>query len=132
VPSVVIDASALMAVLLGESNRDVIVQTTRGIEMVSSACLPWEMGNALSALMKRKRLGLREATRIYAEFGTISIRFIDANFNEALAIADACGLYAYDAYYLDCARRLRLPLLTLDASMRVAAANVDVDLLEVS
>ena len=44
----------------------------------------------------------------------------------ALSIAAGAGLYAYDAYFLDCAVRYRSPLLTLDRPLRRAAERLDV------
>ena len=43
--------------------------------------------------------------------------------------ARAFGLSAYDAAYLEVARRERLPLATLDEGLRTAAARSDVGLL---
>ena len=40
-------------------------------------------------------------------------------------------MYAYDAYFLDCASRHKAPLLTLDGSLRRAAQKLDIDLVEV-
>jgi predicted nucleic acid-binding protein len=40
-------------------------------------------------------------------------------------------MYAYDAYYLDTAYRLKLPLLTLDGGMKEKAKDMKINLLEV-
>ena len=40
-------------------------------------------------------------------------------------------MYAYDAYFLDIAIRLKAPLLTLDKKLRAAADNLKIDTLEV-
>ena len=130
--SILVDASALLAVLLAERKRVRIVEATRGADLVAPACIPWEIGNALSALMKRRRLGLDQAKELYTRFAKISVRLVDVDFANALAIADRYGLYAYDAYYLECAHRLRFPLLTLDAGMGAAAAEIGIVTLEVS
>lgn len=45
---------------------------------------------------------------------------------QALTTARAFGLSAYDAVYLEVARRERLPLATLDEELRAAAAQSDV------
>lgn len=39
------------------------------------------------------------------------------------------GIYAYDAYFLDCAVRYRAPLLTLDRPLKRAAEGLGVKLL---
>jgi hypothetical protein len=46
------------------------------------------------------------------------------------ALATDCGIYAYDAYVLQCARTLSHPLLTLDARMRQVAAELKINILD--
>ncbi|MBU4345067.1 MAG: toxin-antitoxin system, toxin component, PIN family protein [Proteobacteria bacterium] len=40
-------------------------------------------------------------------------------------------MYAYDAYFLDCAIRHKVPLLTLDRKLKKAALNLNVETMEV-
>jgi predicted nucleic acid-binding protein len=40
------------------------------------------------------------------------------------------GMYAYDAYFLECALSLRLPLLTLDKAMKSVARELVIEVLE--
>jgi len=40
-------------------------------------------------------------------------------------------MYAYDAYFLDCAMRHKAPLLTLDRKLKTAAQNLNVETMEV-
>lgn len=49
----------------------------------------------------------------------------------SLDISHALGIYAYDAYMLDCAQRHRAALLTLDVGLKAAAERLDVRVLEV-
>jgi predicted nucleic acid-binding protein len=46
-----------------------------------------------------------------------------------LQLAEQCRLTLYDAAYLELARRLDLPLATLDEELRAASTAVDVTLL---
>ena len=39
-------------------------------------------------------------------------------------------IYAYDAYYLEVAKRLNLPLLTLDMAMKKVALDIKLKVLE--
>jgi len=48
-----------------------------------------------------------------------------------LTIAHQTNMYAYDAYFLDCAIRHSAPLMTLDRKLMTAAKTLDVDILEV-
>ena len=41
------------------------------------------------------------------------------------------NMYAYDAYFLDCAIRHKAPLLTLDRKLKKAAQNLKVEIMEV-
>jgi predicted nucleic acid-binding protein len=47
-----------------------------------------------------------------------------------LDIAGRFGTYAYDAYFLECALSLRLPLLTLDKGMKSIACELAIEVLE--
>jgi predicted nucleic acid-binding protein len=40
-------------------------------------------------------------------------------------------MYAYDAYFLDCALRQKAPILTLDSKLKETAQNLRISILEV-
>ncbi|GAK49409.1 hypothetical protein U14_00631 [Candidatus Moduliflexus flocculans] len=46
-------------------------------------------------------------------------------------MSHAHHLYAYDAYVLECAERLHLPVATLDARMKAVAAELGIAVIEV-
>ncbi len=52
---VVIDTSAIIAVLVSEPERGPIVRATIGQELVAPGSVHWEVGNALSAMLERRR-----------------------------------------------------------------------------
>jgi predicted nucleic acid-binding protein len=128
----VIDTSVLLAVLTGEAARDRLIARTQGAELLAPASVHWEVGNAFSALLKRRRLKLPEVQAALTAYAQIPIRFVDVELAAALELADRFGLYAYDAYLMACARRQRVPLLTLDARLGRAAKEAGVQLLEVA
>jgi predicted nucleic acid-binding protein len=128
---VVIDTSALIAVILGESERDAIVRQTTGHSLIGPGSIPWEVGNAFSAMFKQERLTLEEAIKGLAIFGSIPLRYPRPDFAHVLEIARQGNLYAYDVYFLDCAIRHNAPLLTLDRKLLTAAKNFNVDIWEV-
>ncbi|GHS91196.1 twitching motility protein PilT [Planctomycetales bacterium] len=111
---ILIDASVLMAVIINEPPKARVIELTKGAEILSPAMLPYEIGNALSRLCKRRILTAAEAIKGFQIYRAISLRLLDVNFEKALAIAGQFAIYAYDAYYLEIATRLRLPLLTFD------------------
>lgn len=53
---IVADASAFLAVVLNESDRDWVINNTLGSEIVSPEILPYEIGNALIAVRKKVAL----------------------------------------------------------------------------
>jgi len=126
---VVLDTSALIAVLLGESNRDRIIQKTEGADLIAPASLHWEVGNAFSAMFKRGRLGVEIALEALRRYEEVPIQVVEADMVAALRLCDRLDLYAYDAYMLDVAKRHRAPLLTLDGGLKEAARHTDVELL---
>ena len=128
---ITLDTSALLSVLLAEPARDTIVRLTRGAELLAPAALHWELGNALSALIKRKRLTKAEALKVLAAYRTIPLRFVDVSLGEALTYTEGSGLYAYDAYFIVCALGQRTPLLTVDRRLAAVAEATGVKVLEV-
>jgi predicted nucleic acid-binding protein len=128
---IVIDTSALIAVIVGEPERKRIVEFTTGNTLVGPGCIPWEIGNAFSAMFKQDRLTLNEAKKGLAIFESIPLRYVEPDFVNALKISKQGKLYAYDAYFLDCAIRHKAPLLTLDRRLIKAAKQSNVETMEV-
>lgn len=129
--NVTIDTSAVMAVTLGEPSRDEVIERTRNAELMSAPTLPWEVGNALSALFRRDRIGAAEARNALAALERIPLRLADIDLTRAVVLAHEHGIYAYDAYVLECARQYRTPLLSLDAAQRDVAHALGIDVIEV-
>ena len=127
----VVDTSALIAVLTAEPTRDRLIARTQGAELLAPGSVHWETGNALSALLKRRRLKLAEVQAALAAYARIPIRLVEVELGVALELADRLGLYAYDAYLMACARQHGAPLLTLDPRLGRAAHEAGVRVLEV-
>ncbi|MBM4306334.1 MAG: type II toxin-antitoxin system VapC family toxin [Deltaproteobacteria bacterium] len=128
---IVIDTSALLAVIVAEPERDRIIKLTSGHSLIGPGSIPWEIGNAFSSMLKQKRLGLVEAQQGLKTFNTIPLRFVRVDLSNAISIAYETKTYAYDAYFLDCAVRHAAPLLTLDRILERAALKLGVKLMEV-
>ena len=128
---VVIDTSALLAVILAEPERDRIVQVTRGHSLVGPGSIPWEVGNAFSALLKRKRISSNDVRRGLELFNEIPLRYVAINMEHSLDIAEQAQIYAYDAYLIECAKQLSAPLLTLDKRLERVATKLGINLMEV-
>ncbi len=128
---IVIDTSALIAVIVGEPDRKRIVELTAGNTIIGPGSIPWEIGNAFSAMFKQDRLTLDEAKKGFAIFANIPLRYVDPDFVNALKISRQTNMYAYDAYFLDCAVRHKAPLLTLDRRLLAAAKEINIATMEI-
>ena len=128
---IVIDTSALIAVIVGEPERSKIIEITRGNTLIGPGSIPWEIGNAFSAMFKRNRLTIQAAQKGFSIFSGIPLRYIEPDFVKVLKISKQTNMYAYDAYFLDCAIRHKAPLLTLDKKLKASAQNLNVDTMEV-
>jgi len=74
---------------------------------------------------------LTDWTTVVQIFNTIPIRYIETDFSKILYLSKENNMYAYDAYFLDCAIRHKAPLLTLDKKLRIIAENLNIETLEV-
>jgi predicted nucleic acid-binding protein len=122
----VADASVFLAVVLNESDRGWVIDKTSGTVIVSPEILPYEIGNALIAIMKKGRLDRKEVLRAFDISQKIAVKLVPVRISDALKIAGRFNLYAYDAYYLQCCIENRLPLISLDDSMCDVAKNLEI------
>lgn len=127
----IIDASAILAVLLNEKERDKIITLTKGVGLIAPYSLEYEIGNALSALMKRQSLSIADATAVYHGYSQITLRLLQSSIPSAIIVAGEEGIYAYDAYFIVCAEHLGLSLLTLDKKLAEIARKRGIRLAEV-
>lgn len=129
---IVIDTSAVLAVLLNEPERPAVLAATRRATLEATGSLPWEIGNALVALTRRRAASAKAVRQAWAAFGAIPLRYIATDVDAALQLAVAHNLYAYDAYVIEAARSSGNPLLSLDRRQVAAARVAGVEILEVS
>ena len=127
----VVDTSIVIAVVVNEEHKSRLVGLTRGASLNAPASLHWEVGNAFSAMFKRGRLRINQALEAVKSYERIPIRLHDVSLPTSLQIAGELSLYAYDAYFIECARRLSSPLITLDQTLKEAARQSGVDVIEV-
>jgi len=105
---------------------------TLGYDLVAPEVLPFEIGNALTAMVKRGTLPATQVTPAWDAVRAIAVGLREVDLRVSLDIATRFGTYAYDAYFLECALSLRLPLLTLDRGMRHVARELSIEILEIS
>ena len=119
--SIVIDASCILAFLLSQEDTNLVAKITENKILIAPTCLPFEIGNALSKLIKRDLLSTTEAILVLHEFYKIPIRLLEPDIANSVVIAAESNSYAYDAYYLNIANQLSEPLFTLDEKMKSTA-----------
>jgi len=119
---VVVDASALAALVFGEPDSARVRHGLQGRVLHSTSLLDYELAN--TALKKLRRLPDDSAAILAAMHvaGALPIRRDVPDMVQVVALAAATGLTAYDASYLWLARRLGAPLVTLDQALARAAA----------
>jgi predicted nucleic acid-binding protein len=127
---IVIDTSAILAVIGEQPEKTELVRLTRGATLVAPASVHWEVGNALSAMFKRKAIGIKEALQLLVAYGAIPIRPAEIGLRQAVELSARWNVYAYDAYVLACAINQRAPLLTLDRGLRERARELKLEVLE--
>ena len=119
----VIDASCILEYLLNQENKDSIVAKVANSKLIAPTCLPFEIGNAISKLIKRGLISIYEGVSVFHEYARIPIRFIEPEITSTILIAGENKTYAYDAYYVNIAEQMSLPLFTLDEQMQRIASS---------
>ena len=127
----VTDTSTVIAVIANEPEKPLLIAKSQGFDLIAPHSLYWEIGNAFSAMVKRGRITLEQATAAIEIYEQIRINLIDIDLKQALDIVDRHKVYAYDAYMIACALNRNCPLLTLDGGLAYAAKAAGVEVWEV-
>lgn len=128
--NLVADTSTIIAVIANEPEKALLVAKTQGYDLIAPYSLNWEIGNAFSAMIKRERISLEQATAAIGIYGQIQIDLLDVDLKQALRIVDTHKVYAYDAYMMACALDHDCPLLTLDGGLAYAAKAAGIEVWE--
>jgi predicted nucleic acid-binding protein len=131
----VIDASVVMTWCFEDETSPYAETVLDGLES-ATAIVPsiWslEIGNVLLVAERKNRLSPTAADRFIAILSELPIiaepEPPERMLREIFALARKFQLSTYDASYLDLAIRRGIPLATLDARLRTAAAQTDVRL----
>lgn len=127
---IVAATNTFIAVALNEPEKDMIIRLTEGYDLIAPEVLPFEIGNALTAMMKRNALEADEVILAWDMVQHIQVDLRRIDIRAALNIATQYNIYAYDAYFLECALNLRSPLLTLDRRMKGIAQEIGIQVME--
>lgn len=132
---IVIDASAAACWMFKDEATpatDRLLARVRDIGGVVPALWNWEIANLLIAGIRRARMSSADAAAHLSDLALLPIA-IDAEASararrETFLLAQAHGLTAYDAAYLELAQRTGLELASKDAELCAAAAALGVKL----
>jgi len=131
----VLDASVVINWLLPDEydpRADRLLGEMPGRPTITTALWPLQVINALRWAVARDRVSIDDARLMIDSLNDLPVSFDEPTLTTATAVFDLAHehrLSACDAAYLDLARRLNLPLATLDDRLATAAAEVDVTLL---
>jgi predicted nucleic acid-binding protein len=128
--NIVADTNIFMAVSLNEPEKGLIVKLTSDMVVIAPEILPYEIGNALTAMVKRKQITPNEAVSVFGIANQIPVRLAQVDIPQALKLALDFNIYAYDAYFLHCAKASSCPLITLDNRMKQVAIKLNIEVLE--
>jgi predicted nucleic acid-binding protein len=130
--NIVVDTSVILAVITNEVHKKQLIESTKGADLIAPPSLHWEIGNAFSAMFKRKRISLEQAIEALVAYQEIPIQFSEIALSATLELSTELEIYAYDAYFITCALKHKSPLMTLDSGLIHAAARAGVNIKEVT
>ena len=128
---IIIDTSVIIAVIANEVSKKKLIEITEDTELVAPISLHFEIGNALSAMLKKRRVDFEIIRKLIRYYSEIQITFVNPDLENSLKISNQLKIYAYDAYFLDCALRFKLPILSLDKGLNMAARKINLKTIEV-
>lgn len=128
---IVVDTSVIIAVIANEPQRDMLIDLTKGADLIAPPSVHWEICNAFSAMLKRGRIALAQALQALAIYRQIPLRFVDIELDTSLSIAAELDLYAYDAYLVQCSLKYGAPLVSLDSGLLQAGQRAGAKVIEV-
>ena len=84
---IIADTNIFLSVALDEKSKSKIVSLTQGCDIYAPETLPYEIGNAISAMVKRKQIGSSDAVSIFSITQKIPVKLIKVDIPKALSIA---------------------------------------------
>lgn len=112
--TLVVDASAVAAVMFGEAEGKTIRAHVRGESLMAPQLIDYELANACWKRIRRRPDSQAEVLTMLAGVAFLSITRVPVQATEVVALAARTGLTAYDASYLWLAMTRDIELVTLD------------------
>jgi predicted nucleic acid-binding protein len=85
--TIVVDTSAVIAVINGEPEKDRLIELTKETSIVAPPSIDWEIGNAFSAMLKQSRISLSQAVEVVNIYQEIDLEILEIDLIEALKLA---------------------------------------------
>jgi predicted nucleic acid-binding protein len=120
----VADTSTFLAVALQEPERSWLIKVTEDQDLLAPSVLPYEI------MLKRKAIRPDVIEAIWRAATSVPVELAEVDIYAALLVAARFNIYAYGAYFLQCAVEARCPLLTLDVPMKIVARQLNLALVE--
>lgn len=112
--TLVVDASAISAVIFGEPNGPTITAHLEDESLVAPALIDYELANIAWKKIRRHPAQHLQINAAIATLQRLQITRVPVPIDEILSLAVDTGLSAYDASYLWLAMSRNLELVTLD------------------
>ena len=127
---ILLDASAIIAVIANEPEREYVIKNTRNSKIVSPDIIAIEIFNALTRMMRKNVIDSKEKMiELHKNFKKMPIKIEEIDIEKAIEIAWKYKIYAYDACYLETAKRLNLPLITFDGNMEKIGNELGINII---
>lgn len=122
---IVVDASALGAILFGEPEAERMADLLSVAPLLAPALLPFELANI--CLKKIRAHPHKEALimRAFEQLHGVAIDYVEVEHPGVVTLANETGLTTYDASYLWLARETGGRLVTLDAQLLEVIRNAE-------
>ena len=127
---IVADTSVFIAVVMNEPEKQWVISATRAAEAIAPHSLPFEIGNAITRLVKRRLLTPERARAAWEAAAAVPVSLHEIDLVAAVRLACSRDMYAYDAFMLQCALETSSAILTLDKRLKSAAAEMGLTIVE--
>ncbi len=84
--TIIIDTSAIMAIIGNEPEKPKLIEVTQDAELIAPPSVHWEIGNAFSALFKKRQVTLAQALQAIQAYQQIPILFREVELTNHLAV----------------------------------------------
>jgi predicted nucleic acid-binding protein len=116
-----------------QASEEMLEWAIDGSALHVPALWAWEILNAVGVVIRRRRISADRGVAFLEQLAMLNFKIdrppLISDFPRLHSIAIAHQLTAYDAAYLDLAKRLSLPLATRDVDLRRAALNEGIQVL---